>query len=1340
MSEDVSGGRLYIDAYLDTSGATRGLQKRLDAETAKVRAKIKAEIDTRGIVTEARTKAREASAQLRDRVKVRLQVELDDRSLQRELRRVAKAHSGATIQMRVDADVAAAAAKVEALRESIATDGADVKVGADVAGAVAEAKVATEVIDRMEADVEVKADTTDLDDAKRKATATGQAATTAFRQAGTALTQVSKIPALAGGFYMLGAAIVQAGAGLVALASSAASAAGTLAVIPNLIGVAGQGIGVLVAGFSGIGDAVTALGETEAQGATQATALADAQVAAARRVEDAQRALADARHQAGDSARAAAEAVRDAEWSLMLAQEGAKDAQDNLNRAREQARERIADLNEELRLTALDEESASEAVVRAQENLQDVQWNAAASPQEIRDAQMALAEAERDLERIQSTRSDLAEEAAEASAKGVKGDEGVIDAKRDVRDANHALQESEEALRQARHDQADAAKASARAIADAQRNLVDAQKAQRDAAEETTAVLQKQNEAMDKLSPAGRAFARFIANELIPRFRELRNSIQQALLPPVQSGIEAAMPFLDTLETGLVGTATVLGTWIERLGKFMGSKAFNDDVSKIMGTNNEALRIFLRSVRNLVEIFTDLAVVAGPKLLVPFAKWTRALTQSWKESVRNGRENGKMADWFDKIRERAGRLASIVKNVARALFGVGKAANKGAGDDLLKTLDRVTRGWAKFANSKAGEERIEEFFRAIKPAAKAIGDLAAQVAELFAKLGESGSSPITWFAKTLTKVVEGITALLDTKAGPALGWLFALSGVAGALGMVAGLMLKFVGNIVRLGKVGGMMLKFVVGLGRGLVSLIGWLYKAAFWIGTKIPVAMRLLSLAFAANPVGVIIGGLILLGGILVWMYKKFDWFKNAVDAAFRFIVDSAKWLWDVLFGHSIFPDLVDGIKWVGRQIGKVFDWIKGAIRKVGAVFTWLWDKAVKPAWNFIWKIIKWAWQNVYKPYFTMLWKIVQKVGDFFTWLWEKAIKPAWNAIRDGIRDGWNKVIKPMLEAFRDFVKVTLPNAFEKAVGFIADAWDGIKAAARKPVEFVVNTVYNQGIRRVINAIPGVPDLDEIHFAKGGVLGGYTPGRDVHRFWSPTGGRLALSGGEAFMIPQFARLLGGSGAIDFLNAAAARGRGALAQALGGVGTRVASFAKGGMAEVGGIPTGSPKKKPEDSGVLRAIGRVKDFVTAIPGWFSKIGGMGEWGTMMLNAVQGALGGARGWINDRIPGPGPIPNIFDRGGAWASGTLGLNLSGSTETVLTNQNMVDVTANLATLSRSLRGLISTQPAAATGLGALVDTLNLTALPDDVPKVMNATTHELRKIRRGGVHARRAPGASV
>ncbi|MFF4557164.1 transglycosylase SLT domain-containing protein [Streptomyces sp. NPDC001422] len=58
---------------------------------------------------------------------------------------------------------------------------------------------------------------------------------------------------------------------------------------------------------------------------------------------------------------------------------------------------------------------------------------------------------------------------------------------------------------------------------------------------------------------------------------------------------------------------------------------------------------------------------------------------------------------------------------------------------------------------------------------------------------------------------------------------------------------------------------------------------------------------------------------------------------------------------------------------------------------------------------------------------------------------------------------------------------------------------------------------------------------ATGGILPGYTPGVDVHKFMSPTGGELHLSGGEAVMRPEWTAVMG-SGFVNEMNEAARKG------------------------------------------------------------------------------------------------------------------------------------------------------------------------------------------------------------
>ena len=75
----------------------------------------------------------------------------------------------------------------------------------------------------------------------------------------------------------------------------------------------------------------------------------------------------------------------------------------------------------------------------------------------------------------------------------------------------------------------------------------------------------------------------------------------------------------------------------------------------------------------------------------------------------------------------------------------------------------------------------------------------------------------------------------------------------------------------------------------------------------------------------------------------------------------------------------------------------------------------------------------------------------------------------------------------------------------------NSLRDMASQPIRFVVDTVYNNGIKPMWNSIAGVFNLPRL--ATGGILPGYTPGRDSIV--------AALSPGEAVMRPEWTRAAG---------------------------------------------------------------------------------------------------------------------------------------------------------------------------------------------------------------------------
>lgn len=155
--------------------------------------------------------------------------------------------------------------------------------------------------------------------------------------------------------------------------------------------------------------------------------------------------------------------------------------------------------------------------------------------------------------------------------------------------------------------------------------------------------------------------------------------------------------------------------------------------------------------------------------------------------------------------------------------------------------------------------------------------------------------------------------------------------------------------------------------------------------------------------------------------------------------------------------------------------------------------------------------------------------------------INPSAMSVGATVQSVHSGTVDPVLGAMRGAVANTAAS-FGTGAQAIASQWNQVREATASPVRFTIGTVFNNGLVGMWNSVSdlvGTPRMNPypVAFATGGVMPGYTPGTDVHHFASPTGGNLALSGGEAIMRPEWTRAVGGPRAVDRMNALARSGR-----------------------------------------------------------------------------------------------------------------------------------------------------------------------------------------------------------
>ena len=317
------------------------------------------------------------------------------------------------------------------------------------------------------------------------------------------------------------------------------------------------------------------------------------------------------------------------------------------------------------------------------------------------------------------------------------------------------------------------------------------------------------------------------------------------------------------------------------------------------------------------------------------------------------------------------------------------------------------------------------------------------------------------------------------------------------------------------------------------------------------------LNAALNANPIGLIVIAIAALVAGVILAYKHSETFRNIVQAAWNGIKAAvgAVWGW---FSGTVWPGLKAAFSaigaaamwlyqnailpaWNGIQaaIGFVWGIIQGyfnmwmsVIRVLAGVVMWLWNNVVSPAFNGIIAAAQFMWGGI-STIFEWFKAGVNLLGSIVNSVVSSVIEPAWNAVKAGaeymwggveqifswIQTGWNalgtairwvvdNIVKPAFDAIKGALQ-SVWDFFGTVVSGIGTAWDKLKGFVATPINFVINTVWNNGLLKAWNTIAGfLPGLKQmsplapVKFAEGGSVplsAGAKRGKDsVHALLMP--------------------------------------------------------------------------------------------------------------------------------------------------------------------------------------------------------------------------------------------------
>lgn len=234
--------------------------------------------------------------------------------------------------------------------------------------------------------------------------------------------------------------------------------------------------------------------------------------------------------------------------------------------------------------------------------------------------------------------------------------------------------------------------------------------------------------------------------------------------------------------------------------------------------------------------------------------------------------------------------------------------------------------------------------------------------------------------------------------------------------------------------------------------------------------------------------------GPIKDWVRRNFGLVEDIIREVLQIIrVLWRHWGEDLMFiAERVFGGIAEAIEGNLRIIRGVFRIIGGLLR---GDWRQVWAGIKDIALGAL-QIIRGAVRAVFGALTGIVRLAMHSVRDVVLGIWGQirgGVRSALDAVRSAVRTGFGAVrdaTRSAMEAVRDKVRDVLGavrDAFRAAKEGIGKIWDGLKRIAAAPINFIINWVYTRGIKKIVDAIPGVGDLPEVNPIQTHRRGGYT-------------------------------------------------------------------------------------------------------------------------------------------------------------------------------------------------------------------------------------------------------------
>lgn len=929
----------------------------------------------------------------------------------------------------VDIDAGTALAEMADIRSQLRelSRGSDVDVRVDAVRALAELDAVKSEVDRL-----------DGKEARPSVSVDTGAALAAIRTIGIALAGLSAGPALAVG--VLGGAALGAGGAAAALGVGAAAAASApgISAVKNAYAAQQQAATAAAQATANTAASNATAASTAKQAATAALALAGAQqqLAATQRqvVYDRKQALGQV-ITAQQQVTSADQQLGSAELQVAQAQRASLTAQKDLTAARKQAAQGLEDLNNQVKDAALSQRADQLALAQATTQLQIVQTNPHATQAQREQAQLAYDQAVQQLAEQGIAYQRLQDQAAAANKAGVEGSKTVVAAQLQVTQA--AQQEAA-----ARQQQANAQQQQG----NAQRQLADAR----------ANVTRVELNSADQIASAQRALAS--AQLQSATTASSSGSAVATAAAKAKAAYDALTPSEKAVYNATLGLHTAFTRWGQSLEPTLAPLAVTG-----MGAMQKLLPQLTPLVTGTAGAMRTLETRAVAALGSPV----------WRGFIADiGRSAGPALLGFGTA---AGHLIDGARGIIQAVLPYAPR--------VIGFLDQATGKFATWGSGLGSSSGFHQFIAY----AIANGPLVVKTLEDFAKAAGAVAKDLAALGPGALSINGEIFRLAGglVQSNPGLvQWGVGLALVAKGGGPVLSTAKSLIGGDAD--GLRGVIKAFKSGGDEGS-KFGGVLLKAKGWLGTAASSASDaakggwssftglLSSGAGKASDLGTKVLGAAKSAGSAVGsgLSAAADVIGKGAGAAAEAAVS---------VGRAGAAWFITGVKAAGSGVAIAASTV-ATVAASAATKAWT---VVQAAFNLVMDANPFVLVGIAIAALVAGIIIAYKNSATF----RDVVHDAWHVIGDVVQGTWRDVIKPVFDFFASGVKA-IPGAVEDAVHGMDVAWNKVKGVFAAPVNFVISTVYDDGIAGVWNAVVShiglssikLPIIAPLKFAAGGTL-----------------------------------------------------------------------------------------------------------------------------------------------------------------------------------------------------------------------------------------------------------------